>query len=134
MMTSNLWRYCSKGIFWSALLVVLAACLAPIDAQGPINHFDKIVHFGSFALLTGLCFLAYPAISTNALLTCHVQAACLCSFGLLIEIAQSFTAYRFFSWWDFVADSAGVFVVWLIYLRFVIPNGREKTNEHPSNI
>lgn len=134
MIATNSLSSLMKLCFWAAILTVFTVCLIPIDAQGPINHFDKFVHFFSFSILTVLCFWAYPATSKRKNTRLHIQAIAICAFGMFIEIAQSFTPYRFFSWLDFLADSAGVLVIWLIYLRFVIPNGREKTDEHPSNI
>ncbi|GAA3932197.1 VanZ family protein [Litoribacillus peritrichatus] len=104
-----------KFTFITALVFTAVVCLIPINHQGPVNHFDKIVHTATYLVLGLLAWLAYPAtIQADS----HVQKHTLHAFkyhfillfiyGALIEIAQGMTEYRSFSWLDMLANTSGI--------------------------
>ena len=129
-MISVIKKQLAVPLFWLSIFTVFIVCLIPIHGQGPINHFDKLVHMASFAIVTLLCFYAYPS---KYHLRRAIQAIALIGFGLLIEIAQSFTGYRFFSWLDLLADGLGVISIWLIYLGYYSRTTSEDINDITRN-
>jgi hypothetical protein len=93
---------------WNALLFVLTAvavtvgCLVPNRWLPPLPN-DKVLHFVSFAVLTGL------ALS----LVHELSSALLCLLGLLlagwiIECLQSLLPDRRFCWRDMAANAGGI--------------------------
>ncbi len=66
---------------------------------------DKIVHFGMYAILSGLCLMAFKNWA-NA----KIFLFCL-SFGILMEILQfAFFPGRYFEWSDIIANALGALV------------------------
>lgn len=91
------------GVFWLALMP------AP-EVMKLVSWQDKIEHGVLFAALMGLGALAWP----RHLLT---LAAILLLYGAAMEVAQSFTGYRFGDVWDWLADALGiVFMIGLLRL------------------
>jgi VanZ family protein len=107
-------------IFWPVLgllmlLAILWVCLIPMPAA-PITlaNGDKYEHFLTFAFLAHYFGQLLRQKSPPWSL-----AAWLIAYGGLIEIAQSFTAYRSADWFDLLADSLGVFAgLW--FLRRIV--------------
>ncbi|MCK5832853.1 VanZ family protein [bacterium] len=80
------------------------------------QNFDKVLHFGAFALLSTLAYYAvsgaYPLISTILIPSV---------VGGLVEYFQSKLPYRKASIADFIADLAGcitVFLAFALYRRY----------------
>jgi VanZ family protein len=68
------------------------------------DWWDKAQHAIAFGALAVLAVLAYPGVSKvriGLLLIAH---------GVLIEVLQYFTGYRFGDWQDALADGVGVLV------------------------
>ena len=94
-----------KGAFWVCFVVLNALALSPAPYLPPLEIFDwwdKAQHAIAFGTLAVLAVLAYPGVSKvriGLLLIAH---------GVLIEVLQYFTGYRFGDWQDAVADGVGV--------------------------
>ena len=91
---------------WAAVLeiamalVVLAACLMPMEGGGPAG-VDKLQHFAAYA---GLAFWGGVTWSARRWQVCIA----LLVMGALIEGLQGLTGYRSADWHDMLANSIGV--------------------------
>jgi VanZ family protein len=96
-----------KGMFWLCFVAVNTLALSPAPYLPPLEIFDwwdKAQHAIAFGALAVLAVLAYPGVSKvriGLLLIAH---------GVLIEVLQYFTGYRFGDWHDALADGVGVLV------------------------
>lgn len=88
---------------------VMTLCLIPLKMPPAAPEFnDKVLHLAIFALLAGW----FGALVTDARRWQLMLA--LMAYGLLIEVLQSFTAYRSAEWLDSLADGAGILLGWLL--------------------
>ena len=94
-----------KGMFWLCFVAVNTLALSPAPYLPPVfDWWDKPQHAIAFGTLAVLAVLAYPGVSKvrrGLLLSAH---------GVLIEVLQYFTGYRFGDWQDALADGVGVLV------------------------
>jgi VanZ family protein len=102
----NNFHYYLKFLFWTSFVVINILALSPAPYLPPeiFNWWDKAQHAIAFGALAVLAVLAYPGVSKvriGLLLIAH---------GVLIEVLQYFTGYRFGDWQDAVADGVGVLV------------------------
>jgi len=100
-----------RKLWWTlgVLMVagVLAICLVPVNMHSALPAYnDKFMHAVTFVLLA-VWFGGLQRATLNKRL---LLAALLLSFGVFIEILQSFTVYRSAELADFVADAGGVFL------------------------
>ena len=110
----------SKSIFWLCFVALNALALSPAPYIPPLeifNWWDKAQHAIAFAALAVLAILAYPEASKLRI------AFLLIGQGVLIEVLQYFSGYRFGDWQDAVADGVGVLggivgVTWLMRLEW----------------
>ena len=96
-----------KGAFWVCFVVLNALALSPAPYLPPLEIFswwDKAQHAIAFGTLTLLAVLAYPGVSKVRI------GLLLMALGVLIEVLQYFSGYRFGDWQDAVADGVGVLV------------------------
>lgn len=103
-----------RGLFWSAVLAIGVLALLPGEhLQLPLlNWWDKAQHVLAFLVLTLLGMLAYSWAQARVL-------GGLLLYGVLIELAQFASGWRYGDWHDVLADAAGVFVGWgLIRWRY----------------
>lgn len=91
--------------FGSVALVVLVLALMPPVPHMPTTGWDKANHLLAFAVLAWLGCHAYPQRLVTVL-------SGLLAYGALIEILQSFTAYRSADWHDLLADGMGLVLGW----------------------
>jgi VanZ family protein len=92
----------SRIVFVVALAVGLWLSLQPApDIPRWLDWQDKLEHVAFFVLLALLGMAGWPA---------HMAAlaAGLLGYGLVMEVAQSFTDYRRGDPWDWAADACGV--------------------------
>jgi len=92
----------------AAVLVILLLALAPLGGPPLFSGVDKVEHFVGFLGLT-VWFLGVVderSAPTVALL--------LASYGVLIEVLQSFTPYRSADLFDVLSDVAGIGAGWLL--------------------
>ena len=96
-----------KGAFWVCFVVLNALALSPAPYLPPLEIFswwDKAQHAIAFGTLTVLAVLAYPGVSKFRI------GFLLLVLGVLIEVLQYFSGYRYGDWQDAVADGVGVLV------------------------
>lgn len=91
--------------FGLCVLVVLMLALLPTDRALPSTGWDKSNHLLAFSVMALLGLRSYPG-RTMAVL------AGLLTYGVLIEVLQSFTPNRSADWQDIVADSLGLALGW----------------------
>lgn len=96
-----------QGILLAAIAFALFMAIIPhrYDPTGFIN--DKVKHAITFMVLFALLDLAWPTAGIP-----WWKPVSLFCLGIVIEICQSFTKYRSFSFGDILANGAGI----LIYL------------------
>ena len=104
-----------KLAFWLLLTAVTILSLVSVSAQQQLFDWqDKLHHMGAYGALFFLLIQAYGDRFSLWLL-----AIGLAVFGLIMEVAQSFTGYRQAELWDLVANISGILLVSLIsvYLK-----------------
>jgi VanZ family protein len=117
------YRYCAalikfsnlrKALFWACFLAINILALSPAPYLPEIfNWWDKAQHAIAFAVLAVLAVLAYPEGSKRRI------AFLLIGQGVLIEVLQYFSGYRYGDWQDAVADGVGVLVGFGVVRGFV---------------
>ena len=94
-------------VFWLLLVAVLILSLVSVcDTKQLFVGQDKFFHMLAYSGLYALLIQAYQNKFSLWLL-----AACLLTFGLLVEVLQYFSGYREAEIWDFVANTLGVLMV-----------------------
>ena len=94
-----------KALFWLCFVALNALALSPAPYLPPLEIFDwwdKAQHAIGFGTLAVLAVLAYPGVSKLRI------GLMLVASGVLIEVLQHFSGYRFGDWQDAVADGVGV--------------------------
>ena len=94
-----------KVLFWMSFVVINILALSPAPYIPPLeifNWWDKAQHAIAFAALAVLSVLAYPESSKRRI------AFLLIVQGVLIEVLQYFSGYRYGDWQDALADGVGV--------------------------
>lgn len=89
--------------FWLAALSVLVLSLLPPSTPLPSTGWDKSNHVLGFAVLGLLGGLGYRGQGLRV-------AAGLFAFGVLIEVLQGLSGYRFAEWGDLFSDVIGIAV------------------------
>lgn len=113
-------RYQKLWLLLGAFLVVviIVGSLYPLEYPSEILLSDKVQHA-----------IAYGALTAWFLLIFHGRKAwlmivvCALLLGALVELAQSFTDFRFAEWFDLAANAFGVVlgsVVSVTPLRFML--------------
>ena len=99
----------SRALFWLCCAGFAFLALVPAQYLPPhiFNWWDKAEHALAFAAMGGLGLLAYPRRWTRVLLG-------LLAFGAVIELAQAATGWRSGEWGDWLGDTVGLGVAWLV--------------------
>lgn len=92
--------------------LVIWASIRPGGGPQPIEHFDKLMHFVFYGLFTIIAAGCSQYKKTFIQLALFV--AC---YGALMEVFQSFVPSRFMSVADIIANTFGVFIVALFFLK-----------------
>jgi len=94
----------SVGMLMTMVVVIL--CLMPLGQSNPsfIIGLDKFQHFLTYLVLS---FYFCQVIKKQFFL--HMVSLLLI-LGVVVEVLQSFTGYRFFDLWDIAANSLGVII------------------------
>ena len=116
----NKFHYFLKYLFWTSFVVINGLALSPAPYLPPLeifNWWDKAQHAIAFATLAVLAVLAYPEASKRRI------AFLLIVQGVLIEVLQFFSGFRYGDWQDALADGVGVLlglglVAWLMKLEW----------------
>ncbi|TDR23804.1 VanZ family protein [Marinicella litoralis] len=101
-----------KLLAWAMLitLVILSLVRVP-QVSSSIENSDKLLHLGSYFILTFWFLHAYP--KRIIWVTCGLVV-----LGGLLEYLQSLTAYRFTEWLDFWMNLTGVLLAVLLFSVF----------------
>jgi VanZ family protein len=94
-----------KILFWICFVGLNALALSPAPYLPPLdvfNWWDKAQHAIGFGTLAVLAVLAYPHVSKLRI------GGWLMVQGVVIEVLQYFSGYRYGDWQDAVADGVGV--------------------------
>ena len=108
-----------NSILWAILICLL--CFAPMSgvSRMPFPHFDKLVHFGLWAIFALLVISESNALRRHGEVTRVALWRGLivgASFGLLVELLQATTWIgRSASVLDWLADVAGVLAAMACY-------------------
>jgi VanZ family protein len=94
-----------RALFWFACAAIGVLSLAPIAHLPPelSGWWDKLQHVAAFAALALLGCLAHPDRTPRV-------AIGLLGFGVLIEVAQQASGWRFGEVGDWLADLLGVLI------------------------
>ncbi|GAA6140948.1 VanZ family protein [Hydrogenophaga sp. 5NK40-0174] len=100
---TNLWIKALILAFWAAVVAVGILSLLPVEAlPSPLlNWWDKAQHALGFLVLATLGFAAFAKKTT-------LVAVWLAIYGMLIELAQAFTGWRYGDIMDWLSDLAGI--------------------------
>ena len=90
-----------RAAFWVATLSVLVLSLLPTSTPLPSTGWDKSNHVLGFAILAALGSLGYRRQGLKV-------SVGLLAFGVLIEVLQAFSGYRFAEWGDLLSDMIGI--------------------------
>jgi VanZ family protein len=92
-----------KLAFWICFIAINALALSPAPYLPPVfEWWDKLQHAIAFGTLAVLAVLAYPGVSKVRM------GLLLISHGVVIEVLQYFSGYRYGDWQDALADGVGV--------------------------
>jgi VanZ family protein len=101
------------AIAWAGVIFYLSS-RSSLPAEPRIPHFDKVAHFGAYALLGGLLAFA----TDRARLSVAVAVVLALAYGASDEIHQMFVPGRSPDVLDWAADAAGVLTACLLYTRW----------------
>jgi VanZ family protein len=106
--TSGIWINWIAVITYCMLILVLSSIRSPVSIS-IVDHSDKLMHFGAFAVLAVLFFRAFSSArrSFNQWKVVCLTFFSSSAFGLVIEINQYFIAHRSAEVMDLVADILG---------------------------
>lgn len=111
-------RFLLPAVFWT--LLILVACSWPgkeLPDTTKVVGFDKIVHFGLFAVWSVLWLLRFPSHRTLVILVGI-------GYGFFLELYQLWLPLdRSFDWWDALADGVGVLGGYFFYY-FLLKKGK----------
>lgn len=93
-------------------LLVVWASLKPSGGPQPIEHFDKVMHFTFYGLFTIIA-----AGCTTQRKTFIWMSLFIVFYGALMEVFQSFVPSRFMSLADILANTLGVVIVAVLFLK-----------------
>jgi VanZ family protein len=101
------------GRYWlgaglALLVVIMIVAVLPLPAPLPFIAADKVEHFATFAFLT-IWFLGIFEMAAAPRV-----AAGLVLYGVLVELLQSLTAYRYADPYDVLSDVIGISAGWLL--------------------
>jgi VanZ family protein len=111
---SSQWIRGLPALLWGVLILVLS--LMPGDQTNlmmfGIPHFDKIGHFGMYAVWALLAYYAFSGISRISFRSAFLMAIVVCGLtGVVLEFGQYYFARgRSFEVADMLANAAGAIV------------------------
>lgn len=95
-------RMVARLAFCALVIVICVGSLLPQGHTVPVGHFDKVIHFGAYAL-TAFCGTLGSGSWRGRLAVILAMAA----LGGVIEVLQAFVPGRSESVGDFLADVLG---------------------------
>ncbi|MCP4520079.1 MAG: VanZ family protein [Cytophagales bacterium] len=112
-------KYNFYTICWALVILILSVVASSTNANIEISLVDKLVHAGMYATLA--FFMIVGFLKQRSQRYIHFNAIRLSiivctSYGLLIEVMQSFLQYRTFDLWDLLANTVGTFIGWGLFI------------------
>lgn len=95
------------ALYWATLFVLTHL---PVYVQGPVRHFDKVVHFLAYAGLGAGMVAVLPSVWRKSVLGLLLAIAAACLYGVIDEVIQGFVPGRTADVLDWCADAAGATV------------------------
>ena len=108
----------SAPVLWALIILWLSLTPSPPHLPGKMG-WDKLLHAGSYGLLTLLIaqFLLYLSLNLRRAGWQAVSIA-VC-YGALLEVLQLLLQMgRTAEWWDLIANAVGAFLAYLVFKRF----------------
>jgi len=107
---------------WKFLLLIIALVLLYVTLMPSVHvhshyrHMDKVFHFIGFGAFAFATTLAFPLFKTYWVILVSI------GLGISVELVQSVIPRRAFSYWDMVADLAGILFALLVVaiIRWII--------------
>ena len=100
-----------RGVLLLLLCVITGLALAPVPPKQADLGWDKLNHLCAFSALAAVAFLGRVGGAVRI-------AVGLLTYGVLIEVLQSFTPTRSAEWGDLLSDAAGI-ALGLVLARLV---------------
>ena len=110
-----------------ALLIMSYLGTIPTEPSDAPKYFDKVLHFGAFAVLTGLAILALPRTKLWPLIIGVTF------YGVALEIVQGMMSLgRTASPFDVLANIAGTIFIILLWTKWVHYRRASRSHALPS--
>lgn len=90
-------------IGWLMVVLIIYGSLAQISIHINLKQSDKLVHFGAYFILMAWFVQLYHLHYQRLL-----HAFGLIVLGILLEVVQGYSGYRYFEYADMMANSMGV--------------------------
>ena len=94
-------------VAYSLVAYVIYSSLTPTPIHVDVSFFDKYAHTFGYFVLMGRFMQLYHGIKNTSLC-----AVVLILMGVALEFIQDLTGYRFFDFYDMLANAAGVLLAW----------------------
>lgn len=112
------------AVLWAAVIFSLSS--RPTLPSPEVVGFDKVAHFGAFALLALLVVLALRVRDVGRRGSAWLSVAISCGYGVLDELHQSFVPGRIPDLFDLLADAAGAAVAVTVWYGALTGRRREE--------
>jgi len=108
----------SLPVLWAVIILWLSVTPSPPQLPGVLG-WDKLLHAGSYGLLTLLVAQLLLYLSLNLRKAGWQAVSFAISYGALLEVLQRFLhTGRTAEWGDLLADAAGAFLAYLAFRTF----------------
>jgi VanZ family protein len=112
-----IFRKAGPALLWTLIVGILTLLPGRDLPDVRIVNFDKMAHFGVFALLEFL-YLQWLCLGRSYLFPGRITVGCI-AYGGIIEILQgTFYTDRYSDIWDFVFNGLGCLGGWMIFRLF----------------
>ena len=103
----------AKLAFWSTWVALTYLFLMPVEFLPPdvFDWWDKLQHALAFGVLTLLGLVVYGRNSTSIMRMTIAMAF----YGVLVEVLQALSGWRYGEFSDWIADLVGVAIAWGIF-------------------
>jgi VanZ family protein len=102
-----------KLIFWPTWIALTYLFLMPVEFLPPnvFDWWDKLQHALAFGILTLLGLVAYGRNSISI----KRMVIAMAIYGVLVEVLQALSGWRYGEFSDWIADFVGVAIAWGIF-------------------
>jgi len=108
----------SAPVLWALIILWLSLTPSPPQLPGVLG-WDKLLHAGSYGLLTLLVAQLLLYLSLNLRRAGWQAVSFAISYGALLEVLQHFLhTGRTAEWGDLLADAVGAFLAYFVFKTF----------------